>query len=396
MLRYFFITLVSILFSLYLFEFYLPYKEKLSQEQLIKEQLLREKRYENQSGKKWDKRTTLQVYDDLKKTKNDIVVRFQPSYNLGKKKIPIFPLSGISNSDSIHCNENGYFTIYQSDRYGFNNPDEEWESEEIEYLLVGDSLTHGSCVNRPNDIASVLRTLSGKSTLNLGYGGNGPLIEYAVLREYSNSNIKKILWIYGESNDLFDLRVELKNKNLLEYLNSKNHSQNLRERQFEIDNLLKTNLKAELEKVIFKEELNVKSQIEKDNKLKYKILKFIRLDKTKKIFEKKNTNYDESVFQEFEKILRLSLKLSKENNAKLIFVYIPEFRRYSGTKYSDENYNKIVSIVKKLDIKLIDMKQFFDNQKNPKSFFPFGLFAWHYNIEGYRKIGEMIYQSTKD
>ena len=98
---------------------------------------------------------------------------------------------------------------------------------------------------------------------------------------------------------MFDLRVELKNKNLLEYLNSKNHSQNLRERQFEIDNLLKTNLKAELEKVIFKEELNVKSQIEKDNKLKYKILKFIRLDKTKKIFEKKNTNYDESVFQEF-------------------------------------------------------------------------------------------------
>ena len=78
MLRYFFITLVSILFSLYLFEFYLPYKEKLSQEQLIEEQLLREKRYENQSGKKWDKRTTLQVYDDLKKTKNDIVVRFQP------------------------------------------------------------------------------------------------------------------------------------------------------------------------------------------------------------------------------------------------------------------------------------------------------------------------------
>ena len=41
--------------------------------------------------------------------------------------------------------------------------------------------------------------------------------------------------------------------------------------------------------------------------------------------------------------------VSKENNAKLIFVYIPEFRRYSGTKYSDENYNKIVSIVKKLD-----------------------------------------------
>jgi len=33
-------------------------------------------------------------------------------------------------------------------------------------------------------MASVLETLLNKSTLNLGYSGNGPLIEYATLREY--------------------------------------------------------------------------------------------------------------------------------------------------------------------------------------------------------------------
>ena len=55
------------------------------------------------------------------------------------KIIQILPLSGISNSETIHCNENGYYSIYQSDRYGFNNPDEEWDKKEIEYLLVGDS-----------------------------------------------------------------------------------------------------------------------------------------------------------------------------------------------------------------------------------------------------------------
>jgi hypothetical protein len=71
-------------------------------------------------------------------------------------------LGGISYAETIHCNENGYYSIYQSDRYGFNNPDTEWDSEEIEYLLVGDSFTHGRCVNRPNDIASVLRQYSKK------------------------------------------------------------------------------------------------------------------------------------------------------------------------------------------------------------------------------------------
>ena len=44
-----------------------------------------------------------------------------------------------------------------SDRYGFNNPDYEWDKEKIDFLLVGDSFVHGACVNRPYDIASQMR-----------------------------------------------------------------------------------------------------------------------------------------------------------------------------------------------------------------------------------------------
>ena len=63
---------------------------------------------------------------------------------------------------TIYCNENGYFSNYFSDRYGFNNPDNEWDKKQIDYVLVGDSFTHGACVNRPYDIASNLRRLSKK------------------------------------------------------------------------------------------------------------------------------------------------------------------------------------------------------------------------------------------
>ena len=122
----------------------------------------------------------------------------------------LLPLSGLSNLETILCNENGYYSIYQSDRYGFNNPDNEWDKKEIEYLLVGDSFTHGACVNRPSDIGSVLRNLSDKSVLNLGMSSNGPLIEYATLREYLGKNIKKVLWIYYEGNDLRNLELEKK------------------------------------------------------------------------------------------------------------------------------------------------------------------------------------------
>ena len=152
-------------------------------------------------------------------------------------------MGGISNSKVIHCNENGYYSIYQSDRHGFNNPNTEWDKKEIEYLLVGDSFTHGECVNRPNDIGSVLRSLSNKSVLNLGQSGNGPLIEYATLREYLNTNVKKVLWVYYEGNDLDGLKYEKENNILVNYLNDLNFTQNLKFKQNEINNLAMTTIK---------------------------------------------------------------------------------------------------------------------------------------------------------
>ena len=84
----------------------------------------------------------------------------------------IVPLSGISNSNTINCNENGtILSMIAIDMVliiqivnGKNN---------IDFLLVG-IFTQGACVNRPNDISSLLRTKFNKSALNLGFNGNGP------------------------------------------------------------------------------------------------------------------------------------------------------------------------------------------------------------------------------
>ena len=40
-------------------------------------------------------------------------------------------------------------------------------------------------------------------------------MEYATLREYLNSNVKKKFYIYYEGNDTWDLKDEMKEKNLL-------------------------------------------------------------------------------------------------------------------------------------------------------------------------------------
>ena len=78
--------------------------------------------------------------------------------------------------------------------------------------------------------------------LNLGHSSNGPLVEYATLREYLHlKKTKRVLWIYYE-NDLPDLVRESKSKTLMEYLSNKNFTQNLPERQNEIDQKLEKEL----------------------------------------------------------------------------------------------------------------------------------------------------------
>ena len=78
-------------------------------------------------------------------------------YDFNKK---IYPLAGISYSKTINCNENGNYSFLNSDRFGFNNPDDEWDKSEKLITVIGDSYGMGSCVDRPYDISSQLRKKS--------------------------------------------------------------------------------------------------------------------------------------------------------------------------------------------------------------------------------------------
>ena len=51
-----------------------------------------------------------------------------------------------------------------------------------------------------------------KNTINLGYGGNGPIRSLAALQEYVDLiNVKNILWMYYEGNDAQNYIYEKKN-----------------------------------------------------------------------------------------------------------------------------------------------------------------------------------------
>ena len=284
-------------------------------------------KYEKKTGDKYDTRTILEIFEDLKKEDAEVKISLAPLINFYPNN-EIFPLSNISNSKTILCNENGYYSVYTSDRYGFNNPDQEWNSDEIEYLLVGDSFTHGACVNRPEDIGSVLRILSGKSVLNLGYSANGPLIEYATLKEYLLPKVKKVLWVYYEVNDFKDLKNELKNKILKNYLTDNNFKQNLILKQSEIDKLVDSKIKISVDP-------------------KHKIKKYILLSKTRSLLiknfnskiKKNLKDQKKKVPESFTYILKLAKDFVENNNSELYFIFLPRMSSkeiYNNKTYDDE------------------------------------------------------------
>ena len=158
---YLIIIIISVLLSLYLFEAFLNYQKNETSKLNLKKELLLAKK-----NKVYDERTIEQYYRYMSSKNKNVSVAFYPNYFLRENSI-FQPLSGVSNSLTIICNENGYISTYLSDRFGFNNPDEEWDGVEVEYLIIGDSFAHGACVNRPNDIASILRNLTNKKIYDI-------------------------------------------------------------------------------------------------------------------------------------------------------------------------------------------------------------------------------------
>jgi hypothetical protein len=366
--KYIIIVLLSTIFGFYSFEAKLIFYSK--------------------KNLNFENRKIIEVYEDLKKNNSNVAVVTPPRNFIFNNELDLLSLSGISKAKTISCNENGYYGIYQSDRYGFNNPDKEWDSKEIEYLLVGDSFTHGDCVNRPDDISSVLRLYTKKNVLNLGFGGNGPLIEYATLREYLPPNVKNVLWLYFEGNDLYDLENELKNNILKNYFINQQFKQDLKYKQTQIDQIL--NIYIDRSKIERSEERVLQSH-------NSKIVEFIKLFNTRGLLFPSPSRLPQPPQPELKIILKSAKELVEGYNGKLHFIYLPEFNRYKVPNSFKKNNNKqhIKNIVSDLGIEFIDIdEEVFKIEKNPLKLFPFESYG-HYNVDGYKKVALKIYEKTK-
>ena len=339
---YFIIIFVSITTSLYLFEFYSNSSSNI---------------YTNNKENN-DNRNLKDVIKDFEKKKIKAVqtispANFQKSDGIIlKNSTKIYPLAGISNIITPLCNETGKWSIYKSDKYGFNNNNEIWDKD-VDYLIIGDSFAHGACVDRRDDFRGKLMKYSNKNAITLGYGGNGPLTALASYREYNGLvKPKIIIWMYFELSDLPDLQKEFTYSEILRgYLNAE-FTQDLYKYPLQIDEALIEYLyKKKLSKFIKLQNTRkaIRSHI---NSLRSKTVKKINNENLLSQNKTKKDITDKKYLDLFFNILNKANEEIKSNNQELVFLYLP-FLRVDDP--NDKN-NKINYFKKEILDKLNDMK----------------------------------------
>jgi hypothetical protein len=385
-------VVISLLVGLYVVEYGLTFMgvgQSFYQKESVK--ITSELNYE------YDQRTKLEVIEDLIEEGVDAVPAVRPRDVLTMDD-KFLPLGGISNKTTVGQNESGRRMIYLSDRYGFNNPDFEWDAKDVEWLLTGDSFTEGVAVEPGQDIAGQLRVISQESALNIGRSGNGPLMELAELTEYARVVKPRIvLWIYYEENDLrYDLRNEKRNPLLMRYM-EKGFSQNLIHRQKEIDN--------RLEKYIL--EAKAQEQYRIKAKVQFELSRWIRLYEIRGLIDFSDVDVDVEADIDidfdvdvddpiFTTILTKAKAEIQAWGGELYFVYLPEYDRYSTKIISHNQYRKkseVIEVVKGLNIPVLDIHQeVFADHPDPLALFA-GLNA-HYNADGYSETAKAILRSV--
>ena len=300
---------------------------------------------------------------------------------------PLLPLGGMSDN-LLFTLDGSDVLVRRSDKYGFNNPKDQWKPADVEVVAVGDSFTFGADVPFGKSFVDLLRQHVGR-TVNLGCGGNGPISELGTLTEYGTIlRPKTVIWAYFEGNDLTkDIRRELRSPILKQYLDGK-FTQRLASRQSEIDESLE---------LFVNNLLTTRNQPKKTTTpLNLRdVLLLTQLRTTIGLacgFDRREfqlaCDFHDDQLELFSRILDIAAKRVSAWDGRFVFVYLPGAKRYANWGANidaDGSRNAVLRVVDRLGIDRVDVHETFQRHADPQS-----LFSGHYNEEGYRLVTDVI------
>lgn len=380
------ISVLTIVLCLYSAEFYFYKKDKILEK--FSPNYIYQLKTSPDLIKKFKYDFTPPYYKYLQTSKNlEIYPEISKTFVEVDKEILYVPGS-VSNKKILYCNENGYYPIVKTDKYGFINDNNLWSKEKSHLIIVGNSWMSTACHNYDDGVAGQFKQKLNEKEINLfpitlSHGNVGPLIQLANIVEYiKKTNPKVILWVYYNGNDFSDLEREYQNSILRKYLDDNNFTQNLAEK----NNLITKKLTLRFQNKDYAKQIY--------NIGHYKFLDFIKLIKFRgRIINFKNTfsNVNNTkMFAIFKKTILRANEIANRKNSEFYFVYLPTTWAIDNlSDIDDTNYLKIKKFLITENIKLIDFNEKLKSHPDPKSLMPFRTHG-HFNKSGVNFFAEEV------
>lgn len=308
--------------------------------------------------------------------------------------LPLAP--AISHSRVLLCNENGYFPLYHTDRFGFFNLDDVY-ARDNDLMIIGDSFGMGACVHQKENLASQLRA-QGLHVANMSVSDIGPLSCLALLYEYGPVvRPRDVILLYYEGNDFPSIALEAEQSPVMRnYLDDESFRQDLVGRQEEVDELytrverlalLKSNAlpaKPEVKPKGFWAGLSSLRGIK--NFISWHIKGPLDSDC-------RSPGYEANVDNLRQVLPRIRDFSCCKLGAPLLFVYLPSYDSVAPRLFRDRfrpcSKSAVLRVLEENGIDLLDVTDVFSSSPHWEQLFPFGI-RGHYSKEGYRMVADAI------
>ena len=307
---------------------------------------------------------------------------------------PTVPLAGVPFALTVMCNEAGTYVTYESDRFGFNNPDRQWDIPP-QVALVGDSFVEGWCVPREESFAGRIRQTV-PATLSVGYTGHGPLVELGTIREYVEPRRPAhVFWFFFEGNDLtVDLPREMKSDILRRYLEP-GFSQQLEEHAA----MLGEEMRRRYDSQLAQEPVAASSSW---------VMGIVKLRSSRRLINSVRVSPPRTAPVESGDQLPLLRRILVEAKrtvegwgGSLHFVYLPDLPLVDGES-NPANHDRLLALAAEVGLDIIDLFPDFQRHPSPRSLFPYEegrhlvrTLGLHYNADGHRVVARRVLEALE-
>jgi len=290
------------------------------------------------------------------------------------------PLGANPYTDHYLCNEGYGLVKFKSDRFGFRNDDEIWDNINLlknKVLLVGDSYTHGSCVEKEDSIAG---NING-NIFNVAMGGNDPHMYNSGVNVFTNHIEPETLVVVIYDND-FNIN------------NKKDLFDNIVSEQGYIcghepcEKIVQTSISAHELIISLQKNVGVDVLLPQRENLMTRLIgyfQFVYLGRRINFIKKRYFSNDLTII--LQKLALNSKKKCESVNCNLLFVYIPNSETHRPNILAKSNRESLFDFLKDHKIQYIDMNKYFEDFNRDDLYAVQGS---HLSPKGYKLVADKI------